>query len=368
MTGQDVSVEAVRAAIRAAGAGWEAGVTSVSELSPQERRVRLGVRPRPEEGSLDDIVRRGAERLAGERPEAREVGAPAAHDWRNVGGKNFITPVRDQGNCGSCVAFGTAATIEGTARVQGNNPALAIDLSEAQLFYCYGRTQGVTCDTGWMPEHALEFARTKGVTDEAHYPYVARDSGCNVKEGWEGALTKISGSRDLTGKAAEMKEWLATKGPLSACLVVYADFYSYRGGVYRHVTGGQEGGHCVCIVGYDDAAGAWICKNSWNTGFGEGGFFRIAYGECAIDTWRVHAVEGVEDTGWRNGVRVLGLWVSDAERNAWAYLDGIGWRRLAFDNDNVLLSLLTDLAAAKLGKLPANVYVEQGVVRQVYVF
>jgi len=71
---------------------------------------------------------------------------------------------------------------------------------------------------------------------------------------------------------------------LSAALTVYNDFFSYSSGVYRHVSGEAAGGHCVCVVGYNDAGGYWICKNSWGDGWGDDGFFRIAYGECGIDS------------------------------------------------------------------------------------
>ena len=69
----------------------------------------------------------------------------------------------------------------------------------------------------------------------------------------------------LTSKPAPIKEWVSTKGPVSACFVVYQDFFSYKSGIYRHVTGNQAGGHCVTIIGYNDSPGYWICKNSWNT-------------------------------------------------------------------------------------------------------
>jgi len=70
---------------------------------------------------------------------------------------------------------------------------------------------------------------------------------------------------------------------LTACFDVYEDFYHYTCGVYGHLTGGKEGSHCVCVVGYDDVGKYWICKNSWGTGWGSGGYFYIAYGQCGID-------------------------------------------------------------------------------------
>jgi C1A family cysteine protease len=167
--------------------------------------------------------------------------------------------------------------------------------------------------------------------------------------------------------AADIKAGLQN-GPVSACFVVYNDFFSYKSGVYTHVTGTVAGGHCISMVGYDDAAGCWICKNSWGTGWGENGFFRIAYGQCSIESWAVVAPDAVAETFWLNNRRVLGLWTIDQDRNAWAYLDGnIGWRRIAYDNDNIFMDTLNQLSAAKLAKRPVNVYEEQGVIKQTYV-
>jgi C1A family cysteine protease len=91
-----------------------------------------------------------------------------------------------------------------------------------------------------------------------------------------------------------MKNWISTKGPLSACFSVYDDFYAYTGGIYSHVSGNLVGGHCVSVVGYNDTGQYWICKNSWGTGFGENGFFRIAYVQCGIDArmWAVVVLAG----------------------------------------------------------------------------
>jgi hypothetical protein len=70
-----------------------------------------------------------------------------------------------------------------------------------------------------------------------------------------------------------------TYGPLTTTMDVYADFFYYTSGVYRYSTGAYQGGHAILIVGYDDVNQCFICKNSWGTGWGEGGFFRISYAE-----------------------------------------------------------------------------------------
>jgi C1A family cysteine protease len=356
----------LQAAVVQAGESWQAGITSVSELSDQEKRLRLGATPPGGDAELADRERAASTNRAAAAIGA--IGAPPTFDLRNVNGQNFITPVKDQGGCGSCVAFGSVATVEGTFRRQRGDPSLAIDLSEAELFYCLARAQGRNCSNGWWCDKGLDAFKTDGVVDEACYPYTAADQNCtNRCADWQNRLTKISNWHQINS-VADMKTWISTRGPLSAAFTVYNDFFSYRSGVYRHVSGAVAGGHCVSVIGYSDAGSFWICKNSWGSAWGEQGFFCIAYGECGIDA-QMWAVDGVVETGWLNGRRVLGLWTIDQDRNAWVYLDGgIGWRRIAFDNDNIFLDLLTQLSSAKLTKSPINVFQENAVLKQVYVF
>jgi len=76
-----------------------------------------------------------------------------------------------------------------------------------------------------------------------------------------------------------MKNALYNYGPIVATFYVYSDFYSYRSGVYSYATGTYQGAHAVLTVGYDDVNQCFIVKNSWGTGWGEAGFFKIAYSE-----------------------------------------------------------------------------------------
>lgn len=206
---------------------------------------------------------------------------PSRVDWRDVGGQDWTTPVRSQGGCGSCVAFGTTAAIESRLEIALGDPELNPDLSEAHLFFC-GST--ATCQTGWWPSAAMDFARDTGVVDESCYPYSAETQACSVCSDWLTRTTRIEGWVGLTDRAA-MKQTLADQGPFEAVMVVYTDFFSYAGGVYRHITGERVGAHAVTVLGYDDEEGYWIAKNSWGNGWGENGWFRIAYGECAIDNY-----------------------------------------------------------------------------------
>jgi len=369
-----IDVAALTAEIQQSGAGWEPEDNYLTRLSHEERRLHLGYNPGPGEPSLAE-----RERVARTNHEARRsgegmraVGAPVSYDLRNVGGKSYITSVKDQGACGSCVAFGTSATVEGTARLRRNNPDLAIDLSEAHLFYCLARNQGRNCGNGWWAGPALDCFKDPGVTDEACYPYTAGDQNCtNLCGDWQNRVTKIAAWHEINS-AASMKDWISTKGPLATCFTVYNDFFAYKSGIYKRVSNDVAGGHCVCCVGYDDNQGCWICKNSWNTSWGESGYFRIAYGQCGIDA-TMWAVDDIVDSGWLNNVRIIGLWAIDQDRNAWVYVrdaqgNNIGWKRISWDNDNIFLDMLVQLAAAKEGSRPVNLRLDNGVVREVYVF
>ncbi|MCW2901991.1 MAG: hypothetical protein JWO67_4256 [Streptosporangiaceae bacterium] len=229
---------------------------------------------------------------------------PAAYDLRDVGGKNFVTPVKDQLFCGSCVAFGVCAAAEGTLQVRRNDPSLGPDFSEAHLFYCLGGDRGRTCGNnvggatepngGWTPAEALPDFQSIGVADESCFPYASPTSPfdatlpCSVCEDWQGRATRIDGWRVLSS-VDDMKAWISSSagGPLVAAFSVYQDFIDYfkqhagdPSAIYSKSPspGRLLGGHCVCVVGYDDGAQCWIAKNSWSSNWAYRGYFKIGYG------------------------------------------------------------------------------------------
>lgn len=282
---EPLSIERLREAMGAEST-WLAEETDHWQLTPDQKRLRLGAVP-PNTTMTAREQMAAARNLAAAGPAM----SPGAWDWRNVGGQNYVTAIKDQGNCGSCVAFGSIATVEVTARVEYGS-GLPINLSEGQLYYCIAESKyGATCNSGWWPDQAFAAFEHPGITDQSYFPYTAGDQGCSLASGWQDQVAKLIAWHTL-GNSNDMKAWLSTRGALSACFSVYEDFYAYSSGVYRHTSGNFVGGHCVSIVGYDDTQQCWICKNSWGTGFGESGFFRIGYGECGIEaeTW---AADGV---------------------------------------------------------------------------
>ena len=105
----------------------------------------------------------------------------------------------------------------------------------------------------------------------AKLPLCRRRSGCTgLDPGWQSRHVTVAGRTQLSGAA--IKEWIATRGPVTGCFVVFSDFMVYQGGIYRHVSGDELGGHCVSLIGYDDVQSCWIAKNSWGPAWGESGF------------------------------------------------------------------------------------------------
>lgn len=286
------------------GARWRSAQNYITQLDPRIRRRRLGYVPGPHDLSLkhrEDLAKVHHQTFKMALAVAPPL-YPPAYDLRNVSGQNFITPVKDQQQCGSCVAFGTVAAIEGTYQLATQQPSSGIDLSEAQIFFCYAAAAGRVCgcnnepNSGWWPSDALA-ACMNGVAADTSFPYPDEsncvDRNCSgLDPNWQSTSKKVTGSHSLNSPN-DMKTWIATRGPLVTTMSVYEDFYSYTNGVYHYVSGALEGGHCVCAVGYDDNQECWICKNSWNTTWGESGFFLIGYGECGIDA-TMYAVEGVQ--------------------------------------------------------------------------
>ena len=266
-----LSKEDLQTAMAAAGVKW--GVRAKTLLTPSQGEAGFGLGLGVD---LSQRVEMLAEAKALERMSFRAVAPPPPSiDWRNVGGKNYVTDVRDQSTCGSCVAFATIATVEALLNIADNKPGRRLDLSEANLFNCGG---GV-CASGWNFVPAITYGSTHGLGLEKDQPYAASNATCRKIP----MVARIKGYT-ATSTTIARKQAISSRGPVIAGMSVFEDFYHYRNGVYRHVAGQFLGYHAVCVVGYDDKTQCWIVKNSWRSNWGEKGYFRIGYGECGIDS------------------------------------------------------------------------------------
>ncbi len=260
---EELTIPRINELIKASGYTWKAGSSSISQLPENDQNNRLGL------DENKDEMERVAQTLAQEK---EIVTFAQTCDWRDKGGENWTTPVKDQGGCGSCVAFGTVATIECQAKIQFKKPTWDIELSEADLFFCGA---GRKCDKGWWPSDALDYAKKDGISDESCFPYQDHDMNCELCSDRDNRLVKIGKWKEIIN-ISQRKEWLDKKGPLVACMAVYRDFFSYKDGIYRHVTGDLAGYHAISCIGYNENEGCWICKNSWDDDWGNEGFFKIA--------------------------------------------------------------------------------------------
>jgi C1A family cysteine protease len=356
-----INVSALQATLQKQGASWTAGETSMSVLSARDRAMRLGAVPPDGATGLDEREESAA---AHAYSAGLQAGAPTAVDLTR-----YVQPIKNQGACGSCVAFGTIATIEGTARFNAKDPNLAIDLSEAQLFYCHAKADGRKCSTGWWPDRAMDAVRDKGLVDEACFPYTSGDQDCRLCADAADRTSKITASKHLASPE-EMKDWLVNKGPLSGCFKVYDDFFAYTSGVYRRQSDTAAGGHCISIIGYDDNQRAWLGKNSWGTSWGDRGFFRIGYGECGIDfeMWGVELPKTDTADAWLKRKQISATWAVAEARNAAAFVVGTGWKSVGGGTDSEFLAILTTLQSARESKTAVDVRLVNDRIVEVYVY
>ena len=227
--------------------------------------------------------------------------APPSWDWRNYG---IMTSVKNQGSCGSCVAFATVGAFEAVIKWKTGQ---TVDLSEAHLFFCGGGT----CEDGWLVSSALNYLKNYGTPDEDCFPYngaiYGNDLPCSdTCEDWQQRAYKIKNWGTVSG-LTNIKNTLVNYGPLIVTYAVYQDFDDYWANpsawpdqVYYHYYGNLRGYHAVVLVGYDDAGSYWICKNSWGSG-GLNGYFKIKYGEVGIDDGAYYIIYQVSFTANAHG-------------------------------------------------------------------
>lgn len=254
----------IQKAIDENNAKWIAEENNISNLPDNKMKLLLGS---------------GIERFKNQtNQDTSMINVPDSFDWRNVSGIDYTTPVKNQADCGSCVAFGVLSAFEVYLKYNSDN-LYNFDLSEGHLFFCGGGS----CARGWWTKDALTRLKNTGVPDETCLPYDSKNTDCdNACEEWQKKVAKISAFKTATNSKL-MKEAIVNNGPLVATFIVYEDFRFYNSGIYEHVSGSELGGHCVAIVGYDDDPGYWICKNSWGKSWGEEGYFKIKYKNCGID-------------------------------------------------------------------------------------
>lgn len=214
-------------------------------------------------------------------PDKAEQALQPSYDARNDG---IVTPAKDQGDCGSCWAFGSAGAMEShLLKKFGFGPA---DLSEQQLVSCDLSMLG--CCGG--SSAALRYWESDGPIYESCFPYAEsgtscpaiRTVNCSEASGCERLPYNVVGWHTVA--EGDFNTSLYEEGPSYWRFDVYEDFFDFwdtgnPGDVYTNSYGSYAGGHAVLIIGWDDVRNAYLCKNSWGATAGPNGdgTFWIAY-------------------------------------------------------------------------------------------
>ena len=234
---------------------YQTGITKFSDLTQQEfARTYLNL-------NYDAMA------MANFNPHIVKVtnAAPASWDWRE---KGYVSPVKNQGSCGSCWAFATVANLEG---LYYKKKGVMKTFSEQMLVDC--DTYDSACNGGLM-EYAFEWlSENGGIMLDGDYSYRG------TKSTWSPV------------DEDEIKEFLYETGPLAVALNANP-LQTYSSGILDKTSSQCPSSginHAVTMVGYGTSSGTdyWIVKNSWGSSWGESGYFRIRRGNgtCGINCY-----------------------------------------------------------------------------------
>ena len=235
------------------------GVNEFADRTSQEMKKMLGYKP-----------------IYGSDQENRtvildETNLAASVDWVAQGA---VTPIKNQGQCGSCWAFSTTGSMEGAHQIKTGN---LVSLSEQQLVDCSWLNMG--CNGGMM-DRGFSYTKSHPLETEADYPYIAKSHGlfgCAYDKS-KGVVAASTYADVSHGSASQLKAALA-KGPVS--VAIEADqsvFQQYTGGVITGTDCGSSLDHGVLAVGYgtdENGVDYFTIKNSWGASWGDQGFVKV---------------------------------------------------------------------------------------------
>ncbi|XP_014488049.1 PREDICTED: uncharacterized protein LOC106751610 [Dinoponera quadriceps] len=253
------------------------GINQFADVSTEEfRALYLGLRP--------DL--HAENNIPLPQAEIPDVELPASFDWRE---KGVVTPVKNQGACGSCWAFSVTGNVEGQYAIKHSQ---LLSLSEQELVDCDDLDEG--CNGG-LPDNAYRaIEKLGGLELESDYPYEAEDEKCHFKRNM--AKVQLASAVNITSNETQMAQWLVANGPISIGINANAMQF-YIGGVshpFKFLCNPKNLDHGVLIVGYGTSnfplfhkkLPYWIVKNSWGERWGEQGYYRVYRGDgtCGLNT------------------------------------------------------------------------------------
>lgn len=252
------------------------GINNFTDMEVEEFRQYNGLlKKKPENVKTSDC---------GKYMVPHFLAMPESVDWRTEG---YVTPVKNQGQCGSCWSFSTTGALEGQHFRETNK---LVSLSEQQLVDCSSDYGNNGCNGGLM-DQAFDYVRDiGGLESESEYPYKAEDKKCKFHKNEVKAT--CSGCMDIeSGDEDQLKSAVASVGPISVAIdASHQSFQLYKGGVYtEEECSSDQLDHGVLTVGYgsEDGNDYWIVKNSWDVVWGDEGYIKMARNQnnmCGIAT------------------------------------------------------------------------------------
>jgi len=258
------------------------GATQFADLTEEEFSTRyLGLRP--------DLRQKSRTKMAKIPPFTK---LPDEFDWRHY---NAVTPVKNQGMCGSCWAFSVTGNIEG---LYARKHKTLLSFSEQELVDCDTLDSG--CGGG-LPENAYKsLQKLGGLETEQAYPYDGKNEKCSFKT--DLAKAQVTGFVEVPKNETQMAAWLMKNGPISIGINANAMQF-YYGGVshpWKFLCNPKQLDHGVLIVGYGVHTTSirhktmpyWVVKNSWGPHWGEQGYYRVYRGDgtCGLNQMATSAV------------------------------------------------------------------------------
>lgn len=223
---------------------------------------------------------------------------PGAFDLRNIDGKNFLSPIKNQLSSDWCSAFATIAIAEATVRMA--RPDLtSVDFSEAGLFVCDAGNTDPTQD-GDSPKKVMKLVAKHGVYSERDFVYSPplATTATQIKERNEQQCSVLSKSKSRAPYSfrykdmiitirRQAKNWIMTKGPLMAGIPTTPEFENRTSkvpGVYRHKRKlfNPQIDHAIALVGWNETLKAYLAQNSWGPDWNGDGFVWIGYDTVTI--------------------------------------------------------------------------------------
>lgn len=260
------ALTALRGEAKAKQWTFEVGYTTAMDFATEQITGMQPPEDWVEKAQVQDVAAKALE-----QPQRAALGScvatAAKFNWADQGA---VTPVKDQGGCGSCWAFGTHGAYEGSYAILNK---AQINSSEQDTLDCSGAGD---CGGGWW---AYDYLVKTGSAEEANYPYVGEKKACNVGTArpYRAAVWGYVNSKVAIPSVAELKKALCDYGPLGVAVAVTPAFKAYKSGVFNE-SSTADINHAITLIGWDDSKQAWRIKNSWGVGWGESGYMWISYG------------------------------------------------------------------------------------------